>query len=110
MSGPASGAEDRARDPGAELRADWIRDVDAALSAAGLGAQLKESAGCLDVTAAIHQSGRKPGEVIVDEDGYVELHWWVPSDATPQQVTGAIISALAALAAALPVGPDTTQP
>ena len=40
MTGPGPGAgsgpDDSARDPGAELRADWIGDVDAALSAAGL--------------------------------------------------------------------------
>jgi hypothetical protein len=89
---------DRASEDAAD-RADWIRDLDAALSAAGLATRLKETAGCLDVTTTIHSPGHKPTDVVVDEDGYIELHWWRPPDATPQQVAGIIARALNALGA-----------
>jgi hypothetical protein len=105
-AGPGPGPDDS----DAQAREDWIRDVDAALSAAGLSTRLKETAGCLDVSAAIDQPGRKPGQVIVDEDGYIELHWWSTPRATPQQVARTITSALATLAAALPASPDSTPP
>ena len=112
MTGPGPGAgcgpDDSARDPDAELRADWIGDVDAALSAAGLATQLKQTAGGLDITATIHQPGRKTTDVIVDEDGYVEIHWWSSAEASPQQVADAIRAALAALAAAPATGQDST--
>jgi hypothetical protein len=108
--GAGSGPGDSARDPGAELRADWIGDVDAALSAAGLATQLQQTAGGLDITATIHQPGRKTTYVIVDEDGYVEIHWWSSAEATPQQVADAIRGALAALTTAPAAGQHSTPP
>jgi hypothetical protein len=106
--GAGSGPDDSARDPDAELRADWIHDVDAALSAAGLATQLQQTAGGLDITVAIHQPGRKTTDVIVDEDGYVEIHWWSSPEATPQQVADAIRGALTALTTAPAAGQHST--
>jgi hypothetical protein len=108
-TGTGPGPDDTARDPNAELRADWIGDVDAALSAAGLTTQLKQTAGGLDITATIHQPGRKTTDVIVDEDGYVEIHWWSSPEASPQQVADAIRGALAAISAA-PAGGQHSTP
>lgn len=113
MTGPGpgtvSGPDDSARDPDAELWADWIGDVDAALSAAGLATQLRQTAGGLDITATIHQPGRKTTDVIVDEDGYVEIHWWSSPEATPLQVADAIRGALAVLADAPATGQHSTR-
>jgi hypothetical protein len=99
VTGPASpdhGREDNAQDPAGD-RADWIRDIDTALAAAGLTTRLTETAAGFDVTAALHPSGHKPAEIVVDEDGYVELRWWTDPTATPRQVAAIITRALAAV-------------
>jgi hypothetical protein len=100
VTGPAArpdqGREDSAQDL-AEDRADWIRDIDTALAAAGLTTRLNQTAAGFDVTAALHPSGDKPADVVVDEDGYVELRWWSDPGATPRQVAAVITSALAAV-------------
>lgn len=104
MTGPASpGSEPDDRD--GQDRADWIRDLDTALSAAGLSTRLRDSAGGLDLKATIHPPGQKPTDVIVDEDGYVELHWWCEPAATPQQVAAALTAALTALIGVQPAAP-----
>lgn len=101
MTGPApEGPRARPDDPDAQARADWIRGIDAALDAAGLAPRLSQTAGGLDVTATIHQPGRRPAEVVVDEDGYLEIRWWSDPGVAPQQVAAAITSALSALAPA----------
>ena len=111
MTDPAVRPEAEPDDPGAPLRAQWIRGVDAALSDTGLATRLNETAGCLDVTVTVHEPGRKPTDVIVDEDGYIEIHWWSDPDAPAQQLASLIASALATLAAAPVVaGPGNAQP
>jgi hypothetical protein len=98
-------------DPQAAVRAAWIRGLAAALRAGGLTAQLNETAGCLDVTVTVQHPGRKPTDVIVDEDGYIEIRWWSSPDATAQQVAGVITRALATLSAGPVVaGPNNPQP
>lgn len=92
-------------DPDTQDREDWIRDIDTALTAAGLTTRLNQSASGLDVTAVIHSPDRKPAEVIVDEDGYVELRWWTNPGATPQHVTATITSALTAVTGIPPATP-----
>ncbi len=54
----------------------------------------------LDVTATLDRPGVKASEVIVDEDGYVELRYWNPPTATPEQITSVIVRALAAITVA----------
>jgi hypothetical protein len=98
VTGPAPGPEPEPDDPYAQARADWIRGIDAALGAAGLAPQLNQTAAGLDVTAAIHHPGRKPAEVVIDEDGYLEIRWWSDPGVAPQQVVAAISRALTALA------------
>ena len=107
MTGPAPGCPHGAPvDPGA-----WIRGIAAGLSAAGLAADLHETMAGLDVTAVVHQPGRRETEVIVDEDGYIELRWRTGPDATPAEVTGAITRALTAITTAPPaVARDGARP
>ena len=69
------------------------------LVATGLAAAVHDTRGVLDVTATLDRPG-KATEVIVDEDGYVEIRYWNEPDATPGQVTAVITGALAAIAAA----------
>jgi hypothetical protein len=69
------------------------------LAGGGLTAVVHDTRGVLDVTATLDRPG-KATEVIVDEDGYVEIRYWNNPDATPEQVTAVITCALAAIAAA----------
>jgi len=114
MTGPAPGCpHGTPADPAA-----WIRGIAAGLSAAGLAADLHETTASLDVTAVVHQPGRKETEVtrketevIVDEDGYIELRWRTGPGATPAEVTGAITRALTAITTAPPaVARDGARP
>jgi Pyridoxamine 5'-phosphate oxidase len=45
----------------------------AALAGAGLDARVHSTRGVLDITASLHQPGGRSTEVIVDEDGYVQM-------------------------------------
>jgi hypothetical protein len=107
MTGSAPGRPHGAPvDPGA-----WIRGITAGLSAAGLATDLHETTAGLDVTAVVQQPGRRETEVIVDEDGYIELRWWTSPGATPAEVTSTITRALAAITTAPPaVARDGVRP
>jgi hypothetical protein len=109
VTGPDPGPDPEPDDSDSQAREDWIRDIDAALSAAGLTTQLNQTAGGLDVTATIHLPGRKPAGIVVDEDVYVELRWWSDPAATPQHVTAAITSALTAAAGVPPATTPTGE-
>jgi hypothetical protein len=78
----------------------WMRAIAAGLDAGGLVAQVNQTRGVLDITATLDRPGSKPAEVVVDEDGYVELRYWNCPGATPEQVTTVILRALATIAAA----------
>jgi hypothetical protein len=70
------------------------------LAGTGMAAAVHDTRGVLDVTATLDRPGGKATEVIVDEDGYVEIRYWNHPDATPEQITAVIAGALAAIAAA----------
>lgn len=77
-----------------------MQQIAAGLHAAGLTAHVHQTAGVLDLTAELDRSGGKATEVIIDEDLYVEIRYWNLPGATPGQVTGVIVRALAAISAA----------
>jgi len=77
-----------------------MRAITAGLTDAGLGACLNETRGVLDITATLDRPSGKASQVIVDEDGYVEVRYWNHPGATPEQVTAVIVRALAAINAA----------
>lgn len=85
-------------DPGQTAR--QMRAIAAALTAAGLIADVHDTSGVLDVTATLNRPGRKETQVIVDEDGYVEIRYWNPAGTTPGQVAAVIVRALDAINAA----------
>jgi hypothetical protein len=77
-----------------------MRAITTGLNDAGLVACLNETTGVLDISATLDRPGGKASEVIVDEDGYVELRYWNHPGATPEHITAVIIRALAAINAA----------
>ena len=85
---------------GAVETAERMRAIAAGLTAAGLTTHLHDTSNALDITATLHRPGRKETEVVVDEDGYVEIRYWNHAGATPAQVTAVIVRALAAITAA----------
>jgi hypothetical protein len=87
----------RIPDPGTTAR---MHATAAALTAAGLDAKVHSTRGVLDVTASLQQSGGRPVEVIVDEDGYAQISYWNAVGATPAEVVAVISAALAAISAA----------
>ncbi len=74
-----------------------MRATAAALTGAGLAAQVNQTQGVLDITASLGQPGGKPIEVIVDEDKYVQVSYWNPPAATPARVAATIAAVLAAI-------------
>jgi hypothetical protein len=83
----------------------WMHATAAALSAAGMDAQVHSTRGVLDITASLSRPGTKPIEVIIDDDGYAEIRYWNNPDATPAQAAAVIAAALAAINAAQPAEP-----
>src|ERR1700729_3548242 len=83
-------------DPDAAAR---MHAIAAALTAAGLSAQVHVTRGVPDVTATWERPDAKAAEVIVDDDGYTELRYWNQPQATPSQVATVIVRALAAITA-----------
>jgi hypothetical protein len=84
----------------AEQAARRMRDIAAHLSVAGLDTSLHESRACIDVTARTPGPVREAVEVCVDEDGYTEVRYWHPPDATAAQVCTTITRVIAAITAA----------
>jgi hypothetical protein len=72
----------------------------AALAGAGLDPRVHSTRGVLDITARLRQSGGRSTEVIVDEDGYVQISYWNAPGATAAQVVAVITAALAAITTA----------
>jgi len=81
-------------DPDAAAR---MHAIAAALTAAGLTAQVHVTRGVPDVTATWERPDAKAAEVIVDDDGYAEIRYWNQPQATPTQIATVIVRALAAI-------------
>lgn len=78
-----------------------MRAITGRLTAAGLETRL-EAECCVRYIVATTPAGSEHGragsiEVVVDDDGYVELRWWIQPPATPAEVTDAILRAVTAL-------------
>jgi hypothetical protein len=91
-----------APDPDATAR---MHAIAAALTAAGLTAQVHVTRGVLDVTATWERPDAKAAEVIIDDDGYTEIRYWNHPWATPPQVASVIVRALAAITATQRIQP-----
>lgn len=83
-----------------------MRATAAELTAAGLNTRVSETHGVLDITATLSRDGSKDTQVIVDEDGYVQISYWNRPAATPAQITATIVRALAVITTTIrPAGP-----
>jgi flagellar basal body rod protein FlgF len=74
-----------------------MRAIAAALTAAGLNAQVHQTRGVVDITATWHRPGSKDIDLTLDDDGYIAVSWWSPAGAAPAQVTALISRVLAAV-------------
>lgn len=83
-----------------EDTAAWLTATAAQLLTNGLPAILNETAAGLDMTATLSRPGRKELDVIVDEDGYAELHWWADPGTTPAELAAVITRTVAAITGA----------
>jgi hypothetical protein len=95
-----------AAEPGPAAPAQYdtqrLRAMAADLAAHGLTTHLTDSRAGLDLTATLSPSGRREAELIIDEDGYAELRYWIPAGTPPAEVTAAALRALNAVTGAAP--------
>jgi hypothetical protein len=71
--------------------------IAAQLRAVGLTACVHETRGVLDVTATLRPPGCREIELTVEDDGFVQVSWWSPANATSGQITATVASVLAAI-------------
>jgi hypothetical protein len=64
------------------------------LTASGLAACLNHTGGIPDITARLPGSGGKDTQVIIDDDGYIEIRYWASPQDTPEQITTTLIRML----------------
>lgn len=81
----------------AEETAGRMRAIAHGLAARGLVTRLHESRAGLDVTALARPAGGRETELVIDEDGYAELHYWNPPGAGPEQIVAVALRALDAV-------------
>jgi len=86
----------RTPDPKAAAR---MSEIAGALAAAGLDVKVHDTRGVMDATASLDDPGGRSVEVIVDDDGYTQVSYWNPPDATPAQVTAVITAVIAVIMA-----------
>ena len=67
------------------------------LTAAGLTATLNVTRETPDITARLPQPGGRDITIIIDDDGYIELCFWVSPGTTPSQVTSTLARAISAI-------------
>jgi len=95
-----------ATEPGPAAPAQYdpqrLRAMAADLAAHGLTTHLTDSRAGLDLTATLSPSGKREAELIIDEDGYAELRYWIPAGTPPAEVTAAALRALNAVTGAAP--------
>jgi len=84
-------AADKAAD---ERNTGRVRAVAAVLSARGLATHMTDARVGLDLTATLTPGRQREPEFWIDEDGYAELQYRNPPDATPAQVAAAAVRAL----------------
>jgi hypothetical protein len=84
-----------------------MRAIEAGLSAQGLITHLTDARAGLDLRAVLSPSGKREVEIWIDEDGRVELRYWAPSGASPDQITATAMRALNAVLSTTPeAGPS----
>jgi hypothetical protein len=77
-----------------------MRVIAAELSSAGLDTRVYEGRDSTDITAVTRpRADRREMEVVIDDDSYCEIRFWLPPDATPARVAGVVTRAMNAITA-----------
>lgn len=63
-----------------------VRAIEAELTALGLTTHVTDGRAGLDLTATVAPSRQREPEFWIDEDGYAELRYYNPPNATPAEV------------------------
>jgi hypothetical protein len=71
-----------------------VRAVQAELSAHGLTTHMTDARAGLDLTATLAPARLRRPEFWIDEEGYSELRYWNPPDATPAQIAATALRAM----------------
>ena len=78
--------------------AGWLAGIGDDLAAAGLATRLGRTSAGTDLTITATPPGRRETDLILDEDGYAELRFWVSLEDAPARVAATIRAAIAAVA------------
>ncbi len=94
--------------------ASRIRAIAAGLTAAGVSTTANgNNITGLDVTATSRSPGHAKTEIMLDEDGYAEIRWFINPSAPPEEVSAALARILAAISttpSALAPAPSPARP
>jgi hypothetical protein len=77
-----------------------MRTIEAVFASNGLTTHLTDARAGLDLSAVLSPSGKREAEIWVDENGYVEVRYWSPAGATPEEVATIALRALCVLTGA----------
>ncbi len=91
-------------DPAAQDVTSWMRAIEEVLASNGLTTHLTDARAGLDLTAVLTPSGKREAEICIDEDGYVELSYWIPEGSSPEQVAAVALRALRVVTRSTPGG------
>lgn len=87
-------------DPDAQPVTTRMRAIEAVFASNGLTTHLTDARAGLDLSAVLSPSGKREAEIWVDENGYVEVHYWSPEGATAEQIATTALRALFAITGA----------
>jgi hypothetical protein len=93
----------------AQYNGEDMRAMATQLAAHGFTTHLADFRAGLDLTATLSPSGKREAELILDEDGYAELRYWVPAGTSPADAVATALRALNAITGTVPnPGPSAT--
>jgi hypothetical protein len=67
------------------------------LTASGLTARLNHTGDIPDITARLTRPGGKDIQIIIDDDGYIEIRYWASPHDSPEQITTTLTRVLRAI-------------
>lgn len=80
-----------------EEAARRLHAVAAGLAAHGMTTHLHDSRYSLDLTARFCAPGERETEIVLDEDGYAEVRFWIHAGAEPDEITALALRVFAAV-------------
>jgi hypothetical protein len=95
--GPAPTGLARAPEPDPEESLQRMLVITGLLTAAGLTACLNVTRDIPDVAARLPVPGGRDIQVIIDDDGYIELRFWTDPGTSPSRITTTVTQAISAI-------------